>query len=52
MARAIANQFTFGGPAHSRGVILDAIEIGNEVDLYRVNGLRAKNWTFADWTVQ
>ncbi|KAJ7599271.1 glycoside hydrolase family 79 protein [Mycena floridula] len=37
----------------SRNIVLDAVEIGNEADLYRNNGLRASNYSIqnyvSDW---
>ena len=52
MAKAIVGAFkTFAVKAS--GVVLDLIEIGNEADLYKNNGLRPSNWTVqecvADW---
>ncbi|KAF8309020.1 glycoside hydrolase family 79 protein [Clavulina sp. PMI_390] len=48
-ALAIVATFSRGGAAHAAGVALDAIEIGNEADLYISNGLRPSNWTFDNW---
>ncbi|KAF8309017.1 glycoside hydrolase family 79 protein [Clavulina sp. PMI_390] len=48
-ALAIVNTFSQGGAAHAAGVKLDAIEIGNEPDLYVSNALRPSNWTFDNW---
>ncbi|KAF8316383.1 hypothetical protein DL93DRAFT_774021 [Clavulina sp. PMI_390] len=48
-AKAIVSTFSHGGVAHKSGVKLDAIEIGNEADLYSGNGLRPSNWTFDNW---
>lgn len=52
MARAILNAFS-SSAVRSSGVVLDLIEIGNEADLYKNNGLRPSNWTVqeyvADW---
>lgn len=48
MAKAIAR--SFGSPAvNASGIVLDRIEVGNEPDLYRNNGLRASNWTVNDY---
>lgn len=44
-AKAIRKAFLPGGAAFDAGITLDAIEIGNEADLYGVNGLRPE----AEW---
>ncbi|OSD01894.1 glycoside hydrolase family 79 protein [Trametes coccinea BRFM310] len=52
MAKAIVGAFRTLAVQLS-GVILDRIEVGNEADLYKNNGLRPSNWTVqeyvADW---
>lgn len=46
MAQAIVEAFAPGhGPADAAGIILDAIEIGNEADLYANHGFRPANWS-------
>ncbi|KAI0368386.1 glycoside hydrolase family 79 protein [Pilatotrama ljubarskyi] len=44
MAKAIVGAFRTGAVKAS-GVTLERIEIGNEADLYKNNGLRPSNWT-------
>ncbi|GLB40604.1 putative glycosyl hydrolase family 79 C-terminal beta domain [Lyophyllum shimeji] len=40
----------FSSPEIKRaGIVLDYLEMGNEPDLYKNNGLRAKNYTSAQW---
>ncbi|CDO69470.1 Glycoside Hydrolase Family 79 protein [Trametes cinnabarina] len=52
MAKAIVGAFRTLAVQLS-GVVLDRIEVGNEADLYKNNGLRPRNWTVqeyvADW---
>ncbi|KAI8984835.1 glycoside hydrolase family 79 protein [Trametes punicea] len=52
MAKAIVGAFRTLAVKAS-GVILERIEVGNEADLYKNNGLRPSNWTVqeyvADW---
>ncbi|KXN91627.1 hypothetical protein AN958_12479 [Leucoagaricus sp. SymC.cos] len=53
-AKAIVKAFA-STAVNSQGIVLDAIEIGNEPDLYRNNGLRPSNYTSTqyvkEWTV-
>jgi hypothetical protein len=42
-AKALAN--TFKSSIKNAGIVLEAIEIGNEADLYRNNGARPKDYT-------
>lgn len=52
-AQAIRKAFLPGGPAFDAGIILDAIEIGNEADLYGTNGLRSSaSWNIDVYTTQ
>ncbi|OBZ65454.1 Beta-glucuronidase [Grifola frondosa] len=52
MAKAIVGAFA-SAAVRASGVVLDRIEVGNEADLYKDNGLRPSNWTVseyvADW---
>ncbi|KAI1796214.1 glycoside hydrolase family 79 protein [Ganoderma leucocontextum] len=48
IAQAIVRAFRTNAVKAS-GVILDLIEIGNEADLFRNNGLRPSNWTVQDY---
>ncbi len=48
MAEAIARAFRTSTMKAS-GVVLDLIEVGNEADLFRSNGLRPSNWTVEDY---
>ena len=48
MAKAIARAFRTSAVKAS-GVTLDLIEVGNEADLFRSNGLRPSNWTVEDY---
>ncbi|KAI1793367.1 glycoside hydrolase family 79 protein [Ganoderma leucocontextum] len=48
MANAIVRAFRTGVMKAS-GVVLDLIEVGNEADLFRSNGLRPSNWTVEDY---
>ncbi|KAM5531319.1 hypothetical protein V8D89_015034 [Ganoderma adspersum] len=48
MAKAIAHAFRTSAVKAS-GMILDLIEVGNEADLFRSNGLRPSNWTVEDY---
>ncbi|CAL1706862.1 unnamed protein product [Somion occarium] len=50
MAKSIVK--AFGASAvKAAGVTLDMIEIGNEADLYKNNGLRPSNWTVQQYVV-
>lgn len=51
-AKAIRKAFTAGGAAFDAGIILDAIEIGNEADLYAHHGLRPTPWNASVYTPQ
>ena len=51
-AIAIRKAFLPGGPAFDAGITLDAIEMGNEADLYATNGLRAAGWNISTYTQQ
>jgi hypothetical protein len=51
-AKAIKQAFSPGGAAFDAGVQLDAIEIGNEADLYGHNGLRSTPWTITEYIAQ
>ena len=51
-AQAIRATFESGGEASNAGVILDAIEIGNEADLYENNGLRGSGWNVDEYISQ
>ena len=48
MAKAIVRAFRTNAVKAS-GVVLDLIEVGNEADLFRNNGLRPSNWTVQDY---
>ncbi|KAI0092691.1 glycoside hydrolase family 79 protein [Irpex rosettiformis] len=52
MANSILRAFS-SAAVQAAGVVLDLLEIGNEPDLYKNNGLRPSNWTVqqyvADW---
>ena len=48
MAKAIVRAFRTNAVKAS-GVILDLLEVGNEADLFRYNGLRPSNWTVQDY---
>ena len=48
MAKSIARAF-HASAVKASGVILDLIEVGNEADLFRSNGLRPSNWTVEDY---
>lgn len=48
MATAIAGAFRTSA-VKSSGVILERIEVGNEADLYKNNGLRPSNWTVEEY---
>lgn len=48
MARAIVRAFRTN-TVKASGVILDLVEVGNEADLFRNNGLRPSNWTVQDY---
>ncbi|KAI0666081.1 glycoside hydrolase family 79 protein [Trametes maxima] len=48
MAKAIVGAFR-SGIVKASGVVLDRIEIGNEADLYKNNGLRPSNWTVQEY---
>ncbi|KAK2463462.1 hypothetical protein APHAL10511_004548 [Amanita phalloides] len=47
-ARAIAKAFSTNAFTDA-GLVLDAIEIGNEADLYRFNGDRPSNYSLSDY---
>ncbi|RDB30967.1 Beta-glucuronidase [Hypsizygus marmoreus] len=47
-ARSIAKAFSSPG-IKSAGIVLDYIEIGNEPDLYKNNGLRPSTYTTSQW---
>lgn len=47
-ARAIVEAFATPD-VKDQGIILDAVEIGNEADLYRDNGQRPRNYTPAQY---
>lgn len=49
MAQPIINAFSAGGPAQSAGVILDAIQIGNEPDLYARHGNRSSTYNIQSY---
>lgn len=49
MAQSIANAFSAGGAAQSAGVILDAIQIGNEPDLYARHGNRSATYNIQSY---
>lgn len=51
-AKAIMATFSEGGAAYEAGIILEAIEIGNEADLYANNGLRSSGWDINQYTAQ
>lgn len=51
-AQAIRKAFQSGGAAANAGIILDAIEIGNEADLYKNNGLRGSGWNVDQYIPQ
>ncbi|KAH9936780.1 glycoside hydrolase family 79 protein [Epithele typhae] len=48
MAASIVKAFK-SAVVKASGVVLDYIEIGNEADLYKNNGLRPKNWTVEEY---
>lgn len=52
MVKSIIKAFQTSSVINS-GVVLDLIEVGNEADLYKNNGLRPSNWTVnqyvSDW---
>ncbi|KAI0637476.1 glycoside hydrolase family 79 protein [Trametes polyzona] len=48
MAKAIVGAFRTGAVKAS-GVVLERIEVGNEADLYKNNGLRPSNWTVNEY---
>ncbi|KAI0751865.1 glycoside hydrolase family 79 protein [Daedaleopsis nitida] len=52
MVKSIIKAFKTSA-VQSSGVVLDLIEVGNEADLYKNNGLRPSNWTVnqyvTDW---
>ena len=48
MAKAIMRAFRTSSVKAS-GVILDLIEVGNEADLFKNNGLRPSNWTVEEY---
>ncbi|KAM5535520.1 hypothetical protein V8D89_010857 [Ganoderma adspersum] len=48
MAKAIVRAFRTNAVKAS-GVVLDLLEVGNEADLFRNNGLRPSNWTVQDY---
>ncbi|KAG6812433.1 hypothetical protein H0H92_002899 [Tricholoma furcatifolium] len=50
-AAAVADAFASPEIA-SQGIVLDYIEIGNEADLYKNNGLRASNYNITDYVAQ
>ncbi|KAJ8495443.1 hypothetical protein ONZ51_g1729 [Trametes cubensis] len=48
MAKAIVGAFR-SWSVQASGVVLERIEIGNEADLYKNNGLRPSNWTVEEY---
>ncbi|OJT07649.1 Beta-glucuronidase [Trametes pubescens] len=48
MAKAIVGAFR-SGAVKASGVVLERIEVGNEADLYKNNGLRPSNWTVQEY---
>lgn len=52
MAKSIVKAFSVGGPAHTAGVSLDAIQIGNEPDLYVRHGFRPSSWNISSYVEQ
>ncbi len=48
MAKAIVRAFNTSA-VEASGVVLDLIEVGNEVDIFKWNGLRPANWTVEDY---
>lgn len=48
MAKAIVRAFRTAAVKTS-GVVLDLLEVGNEPDLFKNNGLRPSNWTVQDY---
>jgi hypothetical protein len=52
IANSLLKAFSVGGPAHIAGVSLDAIEIGNEPDLYVHHGFRPPSWNISSYVAQ
>jgi hypothetical protein len=50
-AQALTKAFA-SPPIKNAGIVLDAIEIGNEADLYSNNGLRPKTFTSAQYVTE
>ena len=48
MAKSILKAFA-SSAVKAAGVVLDRIEVGNEADLYKNNGLRPSNWTVDEY---
>ncbi|RDX48501.1 glycoside hydrolase family 79 protein [Lentinus brumalis] len=48
MAKAIVRAFRTSA-VRASGVVLDLIEVGNEADLFKNNGLRPSNWTVEEY---
>ncbi|KAH9887651.1 glycoside hydrolase family 79 protein [Cubamyces lactineus] len=48
MAKAIVGAFR-SWTVQASGVVLERIEVGNEADLYKNNGLRPSNWTVEEY---
>lgn len=48
MVKSIIKAFSTSSVINS-GVVLDLIEVGNEADLYKNNGLRPSNWTVSEY---
>jgi hypothetical protein len=50
-AKALVNAFN-SSPIKDAGIVLEAIEIGNEADLYSNNGARPKDFTSTEYVAE